>query len=329
MPRAEVVPLPPQVRGTLTLSVDLEDWHQLVTRRFSGRLPECSTNVEQQTSTVLDVLDAHGVKGTFFVLGMVAEARPDLVRAVAARGHEIASHGISHVSLHRLDRAVIRAELADSRKRLADLAGADVVGFRAPEFSITAKNAFILEEIAAAGYRYDSSIYPIVHRRYGIKGFSRAPVRLMTAEGPLWELPLATLPTPLGNVPIAGGGYFRLFPGLALETALGSLTRRGEHAMLYFHPYEFTTRPLELDRDALPSPARERAQAAIWLTLQRIGRNRLPGRAERALQVAPSIRAVDLVAALDAEAERGHERPSVSSPSTSPSRSSLDDVRHH
>lgn len=277
------------MRGTLTVSVDVEDWHQLVTRRFTGALPDCSEHVVDQTARLLDLLEERGIAGTFFVLGMVARARPELVRAIAARGHEVASHGESHVPLFRLERAQVRAELRDSKARLSDLAGTEIAGYRAPEFSITAANRWALDEVADAGYRYDSSIYPIAHRRYGIRDFPRGPVRL--ASG-LWELPLATLPTPAGNLPIAGGGYFRVAPGAALAAAIRSVTDAGDHAMMYFHPYEFADAPLRL----ASSPG---ARAGAWLALQALGRSRLPGRARRAIGVARAVRAVDLVDALD------------------------------
>jgi polysaccharide deacetylase family protein (PEP-CTERM system associated) len=287
------------MRGTVTISVDVEDWHQLVTRKLTGTLPECSPHVEGQTNRVLDLLDANGVKGTFFVLGMVARAKPELVRRIAERGHEVASHGMLHVPLHTLDRARVRTDLTESRAVLSDIIGQDVVGFRAPEFSIMEGNRWALDEIAAAGYRYDSSIYPIAHRRYGISDFARGPVRLELKTGRLWELPLATVHTPLGNLPVGGGGYFRLLPGIALETAVRTLTGRGENVMLYFHPYEFTASALEVGRDVLPRSPRDRVRAEVWLLLQALGRGRLPARAQRALRVARCVRSIDLIDALD------------------------------
>lgn len=329
---AVAVPLPSSVRGTITVSIDVEDWHQLVTRRWSGQLPECSHHVESQVDRVLDIMDAHGVKGTFFVLGLVARAKPALVRKLADRGHEIGSHGTQHVPLHLLERRDVARELRESRELLADITGAPVVGFRAPEFSITEKNLWVLEEIAAAGYRYDSSIYPIVHPRYGVSTFARGPVKLTLETGPLWELPLATLPLATKNVPIAGGGYFRLFPGIALEQALRSLTRRGEHVMLYFHPYEFSSTPLTLAADVLPTSPVGRAKAAAWFVLQRLGRTRLPARAERAAKVARAIRCLDLVDALevlDRTKQDGSHAISPASEVVSPSPSrSIADVRN-
>jgi polysaccharide deacetylase family protein (PEP-CTERM system associated) len=293
--------LPASVRGTVTVTVDVEDWHQLVMRRMSGRLPDCSPHVETQMERVLDIFDEQGVKGTFFVLGLVAREKPHLVRRIAERGHEIASHGINHIPLQRLDRDAVRADLRDSRALLSDTIGQDVAGFRAPEFSIVEENVWALEEVAAAGYRYDSSIYPIAHRRYGIRTFPRQATRLRVGAHSIWELPLGTLRAgKFGNAPIGGGGYFRLLPGRVIERALKSLTRKGENVMLYFHPYEFAGTRLVLDGGALPKDAAGYVRTQTWLALQAIGRSRLPGRARRALRVARAVRAVDLVNALDA-----------------------------
>lgn len=299
---AHPTPLPERVRGKVTVSVDVEDWHQLTTRLWSGELPACSPHVEAQTDTVLDLFDAHGVRATFFVLGLVAHARPDLVKRIAKRGHEIASHGMTHVSLHKLARKAVRDELRDSRKLLSDLAGSDVVGFRAAEFSVASENLWVLDEAAAAGYRYDSSIYPIRHRRYGIAGFPRVPSKVRLASGrSIYELPIGTFPTFGGNIPIGGGGYFRLFPGALLDRALQSLSDRGEHTSLYFHPYEFSRARLALDADVLPTAPRARLRAKAWFAMQALGARRLPGRLDRILRHVRSLRAVDLV---DALAER-------------------------
>lgn len=291
--------LPEAMRGTVTLSVDVEDWHQLVGRRLSGHLRGCSSHVEAQMDRVLALLDEHRVRGTFFVLGLVAREKPDLVRRIASHGHEVASHGIGHVPLHQLDVRDMRADVVDSRKLLSDVIGQDVVGFRAPEFSIVEQNSHVLGAIAEAGYRYDSSIVPVLHRRYGIRWFARGPVCVNVGGRTLWELPLATLRTPVGNVPVGGGGYFRLLPGAVLEPVMRSIARRGEHAMLYFHPYEFTEKRLTPPHDTMPRSRRARTRATVWFTLQAVGRTRLPARVERVLRFSRSVRAVDLVDALE------------------------------
>ncbi len=294
------IPLPAALRATVTVSIDVEDWHQLVTRRFSGALPDCSANVDAQTDRVLETLDTHGIRATCFILGLVAREKPALVRRIADAGHEIASHGMMHVPFQQLSRDEVRAELADSRKLLSDIVSADVVGFRAPEFSIVEDNRWVLEEVAAAGYRYDSSIFPVRHRRYGIRTFARTPSLMTLPSGrTLWELPIGTLPTVYGNLPIAGGGYFRLLPGLVLERVFRSLARDGDHAMLYFHPYEFTRSRLALEAAAMPRSPKAKARARMWLALQAIGRGRLPGRVERVLRSSRSVRGVDLVDALE------------------------------
>lgn len=323
--RAVEIGVPASMRGTVTVSVDIEDWHQLVRRRMTGELPECSPHVEDQTARVLDVLDERGVRGTFFVLGLVAREKPQLVKRIAERGHEVASHGIQHVPLHRLDREAVRADLRDSRALLSDLVGQDIAGFRAPEFSIMEENDWALEEVAAAGYRYDSSIYPIAHRRYGIRTFPRGPARLAFGDQHLWELPLGTLHTDIGNVPIGGGGYFRLLPGAVLERAIRSLTGHGENVMLYFHPYEFAGSRLTLERDALPAPAAARMKAQVWLALQAMGRSRLPGRARRAIGVARAVRAIDMVDALD---EITHSTPAPAVGTSAATSRRINDVRN-
>lgn len=315
---AREVPLPGAMRGKVTISVDVEDWHQLVTRQLWGRLPECSPHVETQTERVLALLEARDVRATFFVLGLVAQARPALVRRIAGCGHEIASHGMEHVPFQRLDRARVRAELRDSRALLSDIVGHDVVGFRAPEFSIGNANSWVLDEVADAGYRYDSSIFPIRHRRYGVHDFARGPAVLSLARHELWELPMGTFPLPLGagNVPVAGGGYFRLFPGRVLSRAFSALDARGDHAMLYFHPYEFTRQRLEVADEFYPRGLGDRLRAHVSLGLSAIARERLPQRLAHLLRSFQTVRAVDLVDAL--EADRGIGLNSLSSARADP-----------
>lgn len=296
--------LPPTLHGSMTVSIDVEDWHQLVTRRFRDELIDCTSNVERQTEGLLDRLDAANIKGTFFVLGLVAKAKPHLVRAIAERGHEIGSHGISHVPLFKLDRATLQAELTDSRKLLEDISGTEVAGFRAPEFSVRPDNLEALDAIALAGYRYDSSIFPIVHRRYGVPGFARGPVKITTPGGhSLWELPLATMAVGKTSLPLAGGGYFRLLPAAILRAMFQRNASHGEFSMLYFHPYEFADERLALPDSGLPLDAKQRAKAKVWLAIQAIGRQRVQARFDRVVSAFPKfIRANDLINALESGA---------------------------
>jgi len=159
------------------------------------------------------MLDEHRQKATFFVLGHVAQRQGDMVRRIAAAGHEIASHGMTHTMLGRLSSDEFRRELRDSRRLLEDLAGRAVVGYRAPTFSITHQTAWALDVLAEEGFRYDSSIFPIRHDRYGIPD---APRWIHRARGPkggeIVELPPLTMHLPGVNLPAGGGGYFRLLP---------------------------------------------------------------------------------------------------------------------
>ncbi len=221
------------------LTVDLEDWHQLLRRRVTGDTTPPSKHVVADTHRVLDLLDETGVRATFFVVGIVAEAYPQLVRDVAARGHEIGSHTYNHDLIHRLDRGAFRADVDRSRKQLQDLSGQPVLGFRAPEFSVGRLGHWSFTVLAEAGFAFDSSVFPIAGARYGIADSPRSPFEMATAGGPLWEFPLATWQVGQRRLPVAGGSYFRIAPRRLLHRAVEQLDRESRSAVLYFHPYEF------------------------------------------------------------------------------------------
>lgn len=224
------------------ISFDVEDWFQLVELRLGGDAGEPSTDVDACVARLLDVCDELEVRATFFVLGMVARHRPHLVRRIAERGHEIASHSLDHRLLY--DRTVddIRDELRASKRLLEDLTGVEVVGFRAPEFSVGRLDSSCFEAIAAAGFSYDSSVFPASGMRYGIRGAPHAPFEIETPAGKLVELPLATTPIGSWRLPIAGGSHFRLLPASFVTWAARRADRRDEPLVFYFHPYEFTRR---------------------------------------------------------------------------------------
>jgi polysaccharide deacetylase family protein (PEP-CTERM system associated) len=221
------------------LTVDLEDWHQLLRRRVTGDTTPPTRHVVADTQRLLDVLDAATARATFFVVGMVADAYPELVREVAARGHEIGSHSYDHRLIHQLDAARFRADVDRSRKQLQDLTGQPVLGFRAPEFSVGHLGHWCFAVLAEAGFAFDSSVFPIPSARYGIPGAPRTPFPIETPAGTLWEFPLATGEVAGRRVPIAGGSYFRVLPGAVLYRALASNDAAGHSSVLYFHPYEF------------------------------------------------------------------------------------------
>lgn len=232
---------------THALTIDLEDWHQLVRRRVTGELRAASDHVIRSTHLLLDMLDECNVKATFFTVGMLAEVHPGLVREVAARGHEIGSHSFAHQLIYTLQREEFLADVARSRKQLQDLTGQPVLGFRAPEFSVGHLRHWSFGALAEAGFGYDSSVFPVTGARYGIPDAPRTPFRIETEAGALWEFPLATWKRPKAALPIAGGTYFRILPSALLKKGVDRLEQAGEQAVLYFHPYEFHDRFLSLD----------------------------------------------------------------------------------
>ncbi len=228
------------------MTVDLEDWHQLVGRRVTGRLDPPTRAVIDQTYRLLDLLDEVGVRATFFVLGLVAEAFPELVREVDRRGHEIGSHTHSHELVYRMEPAAFKADVGRSVNHLQDLIGKPVLGFRAPEFSVSHLKHWCFEVLAELGFRYDSSVFPLSGPRYGIPEAPRHPFTIETPSGPIREFPLAVWDAGPARLPVAGGTYYRLLPGVLLRRALAGIDTSGAPAVLYFHPYEFARERISL-----------------------------------------------------------------------------------
>jgi polysaccharide deacetylase family protein (PEP-CTERM system associated) len=257
------------------LTIDLEDWQQLMTRRLTGRSVPPSDEVLRLTDEILGFLDRRRVRATFFVVGMLAEARPDLVRGIAAAGHEVATHGYAHLRVDGLTPDAFRSELRRSVAILGELSGQTVLGHRAPEFSISRANLWALDVLVEEGFAYDSSIFPIRSRRYGIPDFSRRPCRIATAAGSLVEFPLATLEVASWRVPAAGGGYLRLWPYAVTHAVLRRHERDATPAVIYLHPYDL---PGERLRLADPAP---RWKTWYWMLRHNIGRTAVMGRLDR------------------------------------------------
>lgn len=222
-------------------TVDLEDWYQgleIDIDDWSGFAPR----VERGLRVLLDLLDDANVRATFFVLGFQAARTPELIREVARRGHEIASHGYTHRFVYRIGRDSFRDELRRSKQTLEDLAGAPVVGYRAPFFSITADSTWALDILVEEGFRYDSSIFPVRNYRYGIPGAKREAGPIRTPSGAsLYEIPLSTCRIAGVNVPISGGGYFRLYPYPMTRALVQRLHRERQPLVFYVHPWEYDT----------------------------------------------------------------------------------------
>ena len=198
------------------------------------------SRVEANTGRVLDLLDETGVGATFFVLGWVGERHPGLVRRIADRGHEIACHGYSHRLVHEQKREEFRAETVVSRGILQQASGQPVNGYRAASFSIGRRNLWALDVLAESGFEFDSSVFPVLHDRYGLPGAPRGIHRLETPGGmTLIEVPPSTLGWGRATIPVAGGGYLRIYPAAFTRWAVGWLNRRERTpAVIYVHPWE-------------------------------------------------------------------------------------------
>jgi polysaccharide deacetylase family protein (PEP-CTERM system associated) len=204
-------------------------------------------SIHRQMDRLLQLLEAGRTKATFFVLGLTADDFPDLVKRVAGLGHEIACHGHSHRVLQRMTREEFREDTHRGKARLEDLVGEPVLGYRAPEFSLRSDTLWALEVLAELGFAYDSSIFPIRHRRYGIPAFCRQPACYYLPNGAvITEIPLATIRWGRGNLPVAGGGYFRLLPLRVIRAAVRQLEAESLPMVTYVHPYEFDSEPLDI-----------------------------------------------------------------------------------
>ena len=221
------------------LSIDVEDWFQVenYARAISrDQWPRCELRVGENVRRLLDLLAATDARATFFVLGWLAERLPDLVRDIARAGHEVASHGWSHTPIWSLSKAAFFDEVSRSRALLQELSGQPVIGYRAPTLSVTSRTLWALRELHRAGYRYDSSIFPVHHDRYGI---AEAPTGVHRREEGIWEVPLSVFELGAGRLPVAGGGYFRLYPLWLTRWAIRRLERASRPAVVYLHPWEF------------------------------------------------------------------------------------------
>ena len=229
------------IRNALT--VDVEDYFHV--SAFSECIDQNDWDsyplrVEKNTRRLLDLFDLHSVKATFFVLGWVAERTPELVMEIAARGHEVACHGYSHQLVYNQSPGIFREETIRSKTLLEDIIQAPVTGYRAASYSITGRSLWALDIIAGAGFEYDSSIFPVRHDRYGIPDASVYPHRMKTPNGNLLvEFPLSTARIFGLRLPVAGGGYFRLYPYRLTKAGLERINdRENKPFIFYLHPWE-------------------------------------------------------------------------------------------
>lgn len=267
------------------LSFDLEDWYQLVHRSVTGELLPARETILRQMGVVADVLDKGNTKATFFVLALVAERFPSLVRDLAARGHEIACHGYAHWRADRLSRSSFLQDTRKAKDIIEQIVQAPIFGYRAPEFSIQKSNLWALDVLAELGFSYDSSIFPIHHARYGIPDFDPRAKRYRLSNGlQIVELPLAALTVAGIRLPVAGGGYFRVLPLWAIRQSLHDLRKRQLHAMTYFHPYEFDPSRLDIFETLPPLGFKAQVRGRRINLRYNLGRTRTVGKLSNLLR---------------------------------------------
>ncbi|HKB12959.1 MAG TPA: XrtA system polysaccharide deacetylase [Vicinamibacterales bacterium] len=235
------------------MTIDVEDYFHVSV--FDGLVPRhawdgMESRVVANTERLLQIFDDADVQATFFVLGWVAERFPQLVRTIAAQGHEIASHGYGHRLVYDLTPRAFRDDVRRAKDLLESTAGRQVYGYRAPSYSVTPKSLWALDVLIEEGYTYDASIFPIHHDRYGIPISPRQPYVLHRTR-PLVEAPGSTVRCGPFNLPIGGGGYFRILPYGWTRWGIKRLNERERRpAIFYLHPWE-----IDPDQPRLRAPA--------------------------------------------------------------------------
>jgi polysaccharide deacetylase family protein (PEP-CTERM system associated) len=224
------------------LSFDVEEHFQVSAFWSEARRQQwdrMESRVEQNTLRLAEILARFDTKATFFVLGWVAERHPALIKELTNQGHEIASHGYGHELITNQTDKEFRDDVRRSKHILEDVTGKVVFGYRAPSFSITGRTQWALPILVEEGYLYDSSIFPVRHDRYGMPGANPWCHILKTEAGDLWEVPPSTLKVGPLRLPVAGGGYFRLYPYMLLRRFLSRIASQDRPLILYLHPWEF------------------------------------------------------------------------------------------
>lgn len=253
-------------------TIDLEEYFHV--GAFESRVTQAEwdgfpSRVEREVELLLDLLARHEARATFFVLGWVAERKPDLIRTIARAGHEIASHGWDHARVTRQTSRQFRASIRRSKELLETLGDAPVLGFRAPNFSIVRGGEWALDILIEEGYRYDSSLFPVRRPGYGYAGGFPDPYWIARRAGWLMEIPPATLHWGGLRLPAAGGASFRLLPYGIVRAALRQCEGREVPGTFFIHPWEIDPGQPRLDVSWL---TRARHYGRLRSTLPRLER---------------------------------------------------------
>ena len=236
------------------LTFDVEEWFQVENLKGVIRhsaWEQYTSSVEKNVDRILEILSLFSIKGTFFILGWVAERHPDLVKKINTAGHEIASHGYNHQLTDQLDNKKLQQDILDTKKRLEDYTGTQVLGYRAPSFSVSDRLIDVLQE---TGYRYDSSYSPFkLNSRYGTihRSLEKTAGSLFVFNNGLVEVPISIWQRGKLSIPIGGGAYFRLLPFPVFNHLVRSYLSKNDYYAFYLHPWEF-------------EPEQPRVQALRW-----------------------------------------------------------------
>jgi polysaccharide deacetylase family protein (PEP-CTERM system associated) len=241
-------------------TVDLEDWYQGIPFGAESKA-QAERRLERGLRVLLELLAAHEARATFFVLGPVAEEHPALLKEIASSGHEIGCHGWSHDLLYTMTPERMRDETRRAMDAIAARTGRAVTAYRAAYFSITRASYWALEELAALGIRYDSSIFPVKNWRYGIEDFDPRPQAIDTANGRIFELPISVRRILGRNLPVSGGAYFRIYPYALTRANFRAAEREARPIVFYLHPWE-------LDPDHPRVPFDWKARATHYVNLR-------------------------------------------------------------
>lgn len=228
-------------RMTHAITVDVEEhFHVTAFRDFvsADQWPLLESRVERNTDRILEVFADAGVRGTFFILGWVAEQYPALVRRIQAAGHELGCHSYAHRLIYELSRREFHADTRRALQAIEDASGTRVTSYRAPSFSVTPRSVWALEVLAELGFSHDSSIFPVRHDLYGFPEAPKTPFIVTTKSGTLVEFPISTLPISALRLPISGGGYLRILPMWFQKYGLSKIQDAGSPFVLYLHPWE-------------------------------------------------------------------------------------------
>jgi polysaccharide deacetylase family protein (PEP-CTERM system associated) len=281
-----------QIEPAIVLSFDVEEHYRIEAAAglsfTDDRKQEYADRMAVTTRRLLAQLAAADVRATFFLVGRIAVTDPTLVREIADAGHEVGAHGWDHQRVHRFTPESFRDDIRRCKDALEQATGRPVFGYRAPTFSVVKETGWAVDVLASSGLTYDSSIFPVRHDRYGIPDAPRTPFVVEGTAAAILEMPPATYRFAGQNLPVAGGGYFRLFPLAVMRVGIAQMCRRTSPAvaMLYFHPWEFDPGQPRLPLRRL---SRWRTYVGVGRSEARLGRLLSRYKFRRAIDIAKEL----------------------------------------